>query len=76
MRAAAGVREGAGMRNVFPSSFIRTMTVGSGLGPDLLTLPAEPASARGLGAVQHPTAGGDFRPALKTHRPGRRHRQW
>jgi len=27
------------------------MTVGSGLGPDLLTLPAWPASARGLGAV-------------------------
>jgi len=54
-------RTQAGTRHVFPSSFIRTMTVGSGMGPDLLTLP---------GSRQ--AAGGDFHPALKTHRPDRR----
>lgn len=34
-------RTQAGTRRVFPSSFIRTMTVGSGMGPDLLTLPGD-----------------------------------
>ena len=29
-------------------SFIRTMTVGSGIQPDLLTFPENPESARGL----------------------------
>ncbi len=38
-RTAAGRANAGGVRNVFPSSFIRTVTVGSGLGPDLLTLP-------------------------------------
>ncbi len=32
-------RTQAGTWRVFPSSFIRTMTVGSGIEPDLLTLP-------------------------------------
>jgi hypothetical protein len=46
------------------------MTVGSGFAPDLLTPPILPAGARGLvkgvSALAH-TAGGEFRPALKTH---------
>src|SRR5690606_20892640 len=50
-----------------PSSFIRTVTVGSGLGPDLLT-PREPGGARGLAGrvAPRPTAGGELHPALKT----------
>jgi hypothetical protein len=60
------------------SSFIRTLTVGSGFSPDLLT-PRDfryiesqmNAGARGLTGLtlsrcRH-TAGGEFRPALKTH---------
>ncbi len=48
------------------SSFIRTMTVGPGISPDLLTPYSMKLSkgARGL-ALRH-TAGGEFRPALKT----------
>lgn len=41
-------------------SFIRTVTVGSGIAPDLLT---SSLSARGLGIPL--TAGGEFRPALR-----------
>ncbi|SOT38598.1 hypothetical protein F01_140092 [Burkholderia cenocepacia] len=48
------------------SSLIRTVTVGSGIRPDLLT-PRECAGARGLAGLRQPTAGGEFRPALKTH---------
>ncbi|CAG9216322.1 conserved hypothetical protein [Burkholderia vietnamiensis] len=48
------------------SSLIRTMTVGSGIRPDLLT-PRKCAGARGLAGFRQPTAGGEFRPALKTH---------
>jgi hypothetical protein len=50
---------------VTPSSFIRTVTVGSGIGPDLLTS-RWTGSARGLVSLRKPTAGGEFRPALKT----------
>src|SRR5690606_40066736 len=69
------------------SSLIRTLgrdlratTVGSGIGPDLLTLRMA-GRARGLAPVPlpgtAPTAGGEFHPALKTFgsvgcRPGRR----
>src|SRR5690606_42014411 len=69
------------------SSLIRTLgrdlratTVGSGIGPDLLTLRMA-GGARGLAPVPlpgaAPTAGGEFHPALKTFgsvgcRPGRR----
>ncbi|SAK49527.1 hypothetical protein AWB81_00816 [Caballeronia arationis] len=52
------------------SSSIRTMTVGSGFAPDLLTPSMLLTGARGLvnslSAIAH-TAGGEFRPALKTH---------
>jgi hypothetical protein len=41
-------------------SFIRTVTVGPGIAPDLLT---SSLSARGLGLPL--TAGGEFRPALR-----------
>ena len=50
------------------SSFIRTVTVGSGIAPDLLTPRAcRPRGARGLELIA-PTAGGEFHPALKTPR--------
>ncbi|KGC56935.1 hypothetical protein DM75_2068 [Burkholderia mallei] len=52
---------------VCTSSFIRTMTVGSGIGPDLLTPRAIARALAGSPATCRPTAGGDFRPALKTH---------
>ena len=48
-------------------SFIRTMTVGSGITPDLLTFYKR--SARGLSfsyLMISLTAGGEFRPALRT----------
>jgi hypothetical protein len=41
------------------SSFIRTLTVGPGISPDLLTLH--------LQALAGYTAGGEFHPALKTY---------
>ena len=56
----------------FAISFIRTVTVGSGFAPDLLTLQADPKNgttgARGLLRAFQPTntAGGEFRPALRT----------
>jgi hypothetical protein len=48
----------------FPLSSIRTMTVGSGITPDLLTLVTHEA----LAGLQETllTAGGEFRPALRT----------
>ena len=55
-----------------PFSFIRTVTVGFGIAPNLLTLfPASRKKAlAGLGSSPF-TAGGDFRPALRTSaRPG------
>jgi len=45
-------------------SFIRTMTVGSGIAPDLLTLPCERRSRAGNTRLH--TAGGEFHPALRT----------
>jgi hypothetical protein len=38
-------------------SFIRTMTVGSGIKPDLLTFPEAPESARGLKLALLPPVG-------------------
>lgn len=50
------------------SSFIRTVTVGSGISPDLLTptqvLDLQPG-ARGLPESDRDTAGGEFHPALR-----------
>lgn len=57
-----------------PFSLIRTMTVGSGIAPDLLDPPAvETGGARGL-RLFAVTAGGEFHPAPRTRRPtiGRR----
>jgi len=52
-----------------PFSFIRTLTVGFGFTPNLLTLPSteirEGKALAGLG-VAALTAGGEFRPALRT----------
>jgi hypothetical protein len=50
-----------------PFSFIRTVTVGFGVAPNLLTLPPrqEKKALAGLG-VAALTAGGDFHPALRT----------
>ena len=48
-----------------PFSFIRTLTVGFGFAPNLLTLPLGREGARGLGLFAL-TAGGDFHPALRT----------
>jgi hypothetical protein len=46
-------------------SFIRTVTVGPGIAPGLLTSPTR-GSARGLSGRSRITAGGDFHPALRT----------
>jgi hypothetical protein len=48
-----------------PFSFIRTLTVGFGFTPNLLTLPWVRKALAGLGCVTL-TAGGDFHPALRT----------
>ena len=49
-----------------PFSFIRTITVGFGITPNLLTLlPGRKKALAGLGYVTL-TAGGDFHPALRT----------
>ena len=42
------MNQGAGMRQAFLSSFIRTVTVGFGISPNLLTSPENLESARGL----------------------------
>src|SRR5882724_1506766 len=66
-----GIRNDAprGMRLSRPFSFIRTLTVGFGITPNLLTLPwrlRDPRKAlAGLGCFTF-TAGGDFHPALRT----------
>jgi len=50
-----------------PFSFIRTLTVGFGFAPNLLTLPilSGRKALAGLGVAAF-TAGGDFHPALRT----------
>src|SRR6201746_276166 len=50
-----GIRNDAprGMRLSRPFSFIRTLTVGFGIAPNLLTLPQGEEGARGLG-LRHP----------------------
>ena len=50
----------------WPSSFIRTVTVGSGIRPDLLTFRSAAEALAGSCDDVAPTAGGDFHPALKT----------
>jgi hypothetical protein len=62
-----GIRNDAprGMRLSRPFSFIRTLTVGFGIAPNLLTLPRGRKALAGLGYVAF-TAGGDFHPALRT----------
>jgi hypothetical protein len=49
------------------SSFIRTITVGSGIAPDLLTLSHQKKALAGSACwcADH-TAGGELHPALKT----------
>jgi hypothetical protein len=55
-----------GMRLSRPFSFIRTLTVGFGIAPNLLTLPPTLRKAlAGLGFVTL-TAGGELHPALRT----------
>src|ERR1700726_3053099 len=53
------------LRQSVPLSSIRTVTVGFGFAPNLLTLP-NLAGARGLRRSLAITAGGDFHPALRT----------
>ena len=70
-----GIRNDAprGMRLSRPFSFIRTLTVGFGITPNLLTLSPRDSSKgipekkalAGLG-LSTLTAGGDFHPALRT----------
>src|ERR1700687_1962800 len=78
-----GIRNDAprGMRLSRPFSFIRTLTVGFGIAPNLLTLPQRLRKALAdLGFVTL-TAGGDFHPALRTsaaryERPGANYGDW
>jgi hypothetical protein len=60
-------RRAARMRPSRPFSFIRTLTVGFGITPNLLTLPPHKRkkALAGLG-FSTLTAGGDFHPALRT----------
>src|SRR5882724_12726272 len=63
-----GIRNDAprAMRLSRPFSFIRTLTVGFGITPNLLTLfPKGKKALAGLG-LSTLTAGGDFHPALRT----------
>src|ERR1700687_3103018 len=62
-----GIRNDAprGIRLSRPFSFIRTLTVGFGITPNLLTLPRGRKALAGLG-LSTLTAGGDFHPALRT----------
>jgi hypothetical protein len=69
-----GIRNDAprGMRLSRPFSFIRTLTVGFGITPNLLTLVPKDSrkgfwnkALAGLGQLAF-TAGGDFHPALRT----------
>src|SRR6266851_6054128 len=77
-----GIRNDAprGMRLSRPLSFIRTLTVGFGITPNLLTLLRGKKALAGLGYFTF-TAGGDFHPALRTsaarvERPGRNYGEW
>src|ERR1700709_1533005 len=73
------------MRLSRPFSFIRTLTVGFGITPNLLTLlpkrtSQEKKALAGLGFLAF-TAGGDFHPALRTsaarhERPGWNYGEW
>ncbi len=47
-------------------SFIRTVTVGSGIAPDLLTPPPKRKRALAGSGLAPDTAGGEFHPALRT----------
>jgi len=47
-------------------SFIRTVTVGSGIAPDLLTLHCTAMEALAGSGIPH-TAGGELHPALRTN---------
>src|SRR6476661_1909574 len=63
-----------------PFSFIRTLTVGFGITPNLLTLPRARKALAGLGYITL-TAGGDFHPALRTsaaryERPDTNYGEW
>jgi hypothetical protein len=62
-----GIRNDAprDMRLSRPFSFIRTLTVGFGIAPNLLTLLRVKKALAGLGLFTL-TAGGDFHPALRT----------
>src|SRR3979490_3326177 len=77
-----GIRNDAprGMRLSRPFSFIRTLTVGFGITPNLLTLLRAKKALAGLGYLTL-TARGDFHPALRTsaaryERPKRNYDQW
>src|ERR1700730_6994914 len=80
-----GIRNDAprGMRLSRPFSFIRTLTVGFGIAPNLLTLfPKQTGRRRSRAWVLSTlTAGGEFHPALRTSavrygRPKRNYGQW
>jgi hypothetical protein len=62
---AYGTTRRANVRLSRPFSFIRTLTVGFGIAPNLLTLLLKKKALAGLGDVTL-TAGGDFHPALRT----------
>jgi hypothetical protein len=61
---ATSFEQANGRRNA--SSSIRTVTVGSSIGLDLLTSDALRTGALAGLRLAPPTAGGDFHPALKT----------
>ena len=74
MHTGAGRPKAACVEHVHPFSTIRTITVGSGIAPDLLTcllslLGANHAALADFGARAPFTAGGDLHPALRTKNP-------
>jgi hypothetical protein len=54
------------VRQIFPFSSIRTLTVGFGIAPNLLTPPTARRALAGFGDRSPFTAGGDFHPAPRT----------
>jgi hypothetical protein len=54
------------VRQIFPFSSIRTLTVGFGIAPNLLTPPIARRALAGFGDRSPFTAGGDFHPAPRT----------
>jgi hypothetical protein len=54
------------VRQIFPFSSIRTLTVGFGITPNLLTPPIARRALAGFGDRSPFTAGGDFHPAPRT----------